>query len=284
MGMGSRWNASTLNRAYTLPNFKPNYMLEIEEAEPEPEIAAITPQMLHDCLTKKVDYLGEIAVLNADLSMIHPTRGSDYCGLVGGFFNPTTKILTVTRLLHHKFTDKTDFLRKVQAFYRDFCMSVYRVRFRVESNRDEQQLYENDFTKQQVPADFLPSLGGKYERVATLWEAIRSGKIKVADELSKTPEWQILVNQVCYFSGVEGQNDDAVDSLGQLWEYANTIREAEPSLNIPDFGDESDVIYPVARPCNTVKIRRPDTIQQPPEYSDPYYARVFSTRNYEKPL
>ena len=147
-----------------------------------------------------------MAVINADLSMIHPTRGSDYCGLVGGFWNPTTKFLTVNRILHKKFTDESDFLRQTAAFYGEYCLSLFRIRFRVEANRDEQQLYEKIFNKQQVLADFLPSIGGKYERVATLWDAIRSGKVKFADELrTQSPqEWQILVNQVCHFSGIEG--------------------------------------------------------------------------------
>ena len=33
-----RWNEKTLQRLYALPNFLENYLLEIFEAEPEPEI------------------------------------------------------------------------------------------------------------------------------------------------------------------------------------------------------------------------------------------------------
>ena len=276
-----RWNEKTLQRVYALPNFLENYLLEIFEAEPESEVKPVTPELLNSCITNSVDYLGDVACINADLSMIHPTRGSDYCGIVGGFWNPTTKILTVNRILHRKFTDESDFLRQTSVFYRDYCLSLFRIRFRVEANRDEQQLYEKSFNKQQMSAEFLPSIGGKYERVATLWDAIRAGKIKFDDELSKTPDWQTLVNQVCYFSGTERQHDDAVDSLAQLWEYANTITEAEPSLNVPDFGDE--VIQPFAcRPCDMVKIRRPDAIQpQNVEYSDAAYGRMFSVSKYK---
>ena len=264
-----------------MENFDRNYLLEIFEAEPEPEIQPVTPELIQSCVTKTVDYLGDVACINADLSMIHPTRGSDYCSLVGGFWNPATKVLTVNRLLHKKFTDESDFLLSTSAFYRDYCLSLFCIRFRVEANRDEQQLYEKALNKQQISADFLPSLGGKYERVATLWDAIRSGKVKFADDLrTQSPEWQTLVNQVCNFSGIEGHQDDAVDSLAQLWLYCQTITMAEPSLNVPDFGDEAIQPFAPFRPCNTYHIREPDVRPQPPEYSDPAYSRMFSVNKY----
>ena len=272
----AKWNAETLRLPYSKPNFRENYLLEVFEPAEEPAIQSVTPELLYSCLTKSVNLLDEIPVINADLSSISP-RGTDCCGIIGGYWNPTTKILTVNRILHQKFTEPSDFLRQMRQFYGDHCMSLNRIRFRTESNRDEEQLFEKDFKQQGMLAEFLPSLGGKYERVATLWEAVRAGVIKFADELSKTPDWQVLVNQMCYFSRTENQHDDAVDSLAQLHLYCQTITAAEPSLNIPDFGDESDVIYPVARSCNTVKIRKPDTIQRPLEYCDPYYARAFST-------
>ena len=279
-----RWSWQSISGKYNLANFDRNYLLEIFEAEPEPEIQPVTPELLQSCVTKTVDYLGEIAVINADLSMIHPTRGSDYCGLVGGFWNPTTKVLTVNRILHKKFTDESDFLRQTSAFYRDYCLSLFRIRFRVEANRDEQQLYEKVFNKQQVLAEFLPSLGGKYERVATLWDAIRSGKVKFAGELrTQSPqEWQIVVNQVCNFSGIEGSSDDAVDSLAQLWLFVQTITAVEPRVNVADFGDE--IPFTPCRPCDTYKIRRPDVEKPRESNADPFYSRIFSTSNYEKPL
>lgn len=159
-------------------------------------------------------------------------------------------------------------------------MSVFRIRFRVEANRDEQQLYEKAFNTQQTPAEFLPSLGSKYERVSMLWDAIRSGKVKFSDELRTSPqEWQTLVNQVCHFSGVEAQHDDLVDSLAQLYLYCQTITAAEPSMNVPDFGDEGAHPFPAKpRPISdTAHMRKPDTPQQPPQYSDPFYSRIFST-------
>ena len=275
-----RWPWQTIASKYALENFDRNYLLEIFEAEPEPEIQPVTPELIQSCVTKTVDYLGDVACINADLSMIHPTRGSDYCGIVGGFWNPTTKVLTVNRLLHKKFTDESDFLRQKSAFYRDYCLSVFRIRFRVEANRDEQQLYEKAFNTQQTPAEFLPSLGSKYERVSMLWDAIRSGKVKFSDELRTSPqEWQTLVNQVCHFSGVEAQHDDLVDSLAQLYLYCQTITAAEPSMNVPDFGDEGAHPFPAKpRPISdTAHMRKPDTPQQPPQYSDPFYSRIFST-------
>ena len=270
-----RWNEKTLQRAYTLPNFRENYLLEICEPVEEPAIQPVTAELLRSCLISSVNWLDEVPVINADLSSISP-RGTDYCGIIGGFWNPMTKVLTVTRILHQKFTEPSDFLRQVHGIYGDYCTSLNRIRFRVENNRDEEQLFEASFKKQGTSAEFLPSTGHKYERVSTLWDAIRSGKVKFADDLKSRKEWQILVSQVCNFGGVEGSKDDAVDSLAQLWLYCQTITMAEPSLNVPDFGEEA--IQPFAcRPCDTVKIRHPNTPQQPPEYSDPYYARAFST-------
>ena len=112
-------------------------------------------------------------------------------------------------------------------------------------------------------AEFLPSTGHKYERVATLWDAVRANKIKFADDLSPSREWQALVSQVCNFSGVEGSKDDAVDSLAQLWLFVQTITTVEPSLNIPDFGD--DVF------SNGTRIDLP---QRTPPISDEEYADV----------
>ena len=259
-----RWNEKTLQRVYALPNFLENYLLEIFEAEPEPEIQPVTPELLRSCITKSVDYLGDVAVINADLSRTFTTNEErkDFCGLVGGYWNFSTKILTVTRLLHEKFSSDEDFLRQMRAFYADFCLNFTRVRFRVEANQSEQR-FEQSFAQLKMQADFIPSIDRKYERVSVLWDAIRSGKVKFADELSKSSEWQILVNQICYFSGNERQHDDAVDSLAQLFAYCQTITTAEPNLNVPDFGDDAINPFPVnpARPCNTVKIRRPDTMQ-----------------------
>ena len=237
-------------------------LLEIFEAEPEPAIQPVTPELLHSCLTKSIDYLSDVAVINADLSSVSP-RGSDCCGIIGAYWNPTTKVLTVTRILHQKFTEPSDFLRQMRIFYGDYCTSLNRIRFRTENNRDEQQLFEADFTKQGMLAEFLPSTGHKYERVATLWDAIRADKIRFADDLGRSREWQTLVQQVCNFSGVEGMADDAVDSLAQLWLFVQTIMTVEPSLNVPNFGDD---IF-----SNGTRIDLP---QLTPPISDEEYADV----------
>ncbi len=257
-----RWPWQTIASKYALENFDRNFLLEIFEAEPEPEIQPITPELLHSCLTKSVNWLDEVPVINADLSSISP-RGADCCGVIGGFWNPTTKVLTVTRILHQKFTEPSDFLRQIRTFYGDYCTSLNRIRFRVENNRDEEQLFESNFERQGTVAEFLPSTGHKYERVSTLWDAIRSGKVKFADDLKSRKEWQILVSQVCNFSGVESGKDDAVDSLAQLWLFVQTITAAEPSLNVPDFGDD---IF-----SNGTRIDLP---QHTPPISDEEYADV----------
>ena len=279
----AKWNAATLRLPYSKANFRENYLLEVFEPEQEPVVQPITPELLHSCLTKSVNWLDEVPVINADLSSISP-RGTDCCGIIGGLWSPTRKVLTVTRILHQKFTEPSDFLRQIRTFYGDYCTSLNRIRFRVENNRDEEQLFESNFEKQGTVAEFLPSTGGKYERVSAVWDAIRSGKINFADDLKSRNEWQILVTQVCNFSGVEGSKDDAVDSLAQLWLFVQTITAAEPTLNVPDFGEEA--IQPFAcRPCDTVKIRPYLTTQQPSvEYADPYYARTLSVNKYDSPL
>ncbi len=282
-----RWNEKTLQRLYALPNFLENYLLEICEAEQKPAIEPVTPELLHSCLTKNVNYLDDAPVLHGDLSSIS-ARGTDCTAIVGGYWNPTKKLLTVSQLLYRKFTNEYDFLRQVQNFYGEYTTSLNVVHFFVENNRDEQQLFESKFISQNTPAKFFPSLGSKYERVAGLWTAIRVGKIKFAEELqTHSLEWQALVQQICFFSGVEGMADDAADALATLWVHCQTITTVEVGNNVPqDFGEEIINPFPVnpARPCNMLKIRRPDTIQQPVEYADPFYARAFSVNKYDTPL
>ena len=228
-----------------------------------------------------------MAVINADLSRTFTTNDErkEFCGIVGGYWNPSEKVLTVTRLLHKKFPSDEDFVRRMRAFYGEFLFELYSYSLPCRSQPSEQR-FEQSFAQLKMQADFIPSIDRKYERVSVLWDAIRSGRVKFAEELSKSSEWQILVNQICYFSGNERQHDDAVDSLAQLFAYCQTITTAEPNLNVPDFDDDAINPFPVnpARPCNTVKIRRPD-VQKPRESNaDPYYARIFSVSNYEKPL
>ena len=149
----------------------------------------------------------------------------------------------------------------------------------------------------QVYADYLDATSSKLDRIYKLFDAIRANKLRFDETLTKLEAWKDLLFQFCNYPNVT--HDDVVDSIAQLWEYVQQIQTVEATMlytrnskEVAMFGSEFDgdiAIVPHSPNSrrgysDMVKIRRPDTIQQPLEYADPFYARAFSVNKYDTPL
>ena len=280
----ARWNAATLRLPYTKPNFKSQYMLDVELPEQEPVPEALTPDIIKKCATSEpIDVMRQVPVLNGDLATVG-NAGSDCCCVIAGYWDIETQRLTITGLINKKFTDKEDFLLQVQNLY-DTQRTYNEIHFRIEQVNQTKELWEEDFERLKMPVYFERPSVERWKRIDNVFKAIRANNIRFHSSLTQNPisidAWHELIYQCC---NSQLEHDDAIDSLSQLWLFVQSITAVKPasasSLNLT-FDDEPINPHP-ARPCNTVKIRRPDTTQQPPvPYADDYYRRLFST-GYER--
>ena len=279
-----RWPWQTIASKYALQNFDRNYLMEIFEAEAEPAPQALTPEILNKCVTQEQADVMQVPVLNADMANVG-VAGKDCCAIVGGFWNLETHILTVTGIVNKKFVEKDDFLRQLLTLHKSLRF-VNLVRFRCENNKNEEGAWKGDFNKLQMTAEFQTdsSLSRRERDFEDLSDAIRRGKVIFGADIANF-EWRESIKQLCNFYDSRLEHDDVADSLGQLWRYCQTITNAVPHTYPFEEWGTQEAIQPFAcRPCDTVKIRRPDEIQQPVEYADPFYARAFSVNKYDTPL
>ena len=295
-----RWPWQTIASKYQLANFDKNYLLEILEVEPEPVVQSITPELLNKCTTNDVPF-DEIPVMNGDLSAVKKT-GQDLCGIVGGFYKPETQILVISEIINRKFEDLDVFLRQVWEMHCKFRL-LNRVMFRIEDVNGASETWNARFRELNMFADFqLPShntnglFNARDTRVMGLYDAIRAGKIQFDARLLKSPYWRDVLHQFCHYPQLP--NDDLIDSAAQLWEYCKTLTAANRVSEIvaptrketllAGCPDPFDNGLPISTPrqgySDTVHIRRPDVEKPSEPYADPFYARIFSTSNYEKPL
>ena len=228
-----KWNAKTLKLPYSKPNFRENYLLEVETPEPEPLIQPVTPELLKQCLTAAIpDVFTEIPVANGDLASVSE-KGTDACSVVSGYWNLASQTLTISRAFNKKFTFESDFLKQTWYVYDDLRVGrTNRIRFRVEQAKEERGLWDEEFKAIQIDAEFLPPESNKDERILELFNALRLGKVRFDSSLVASPVWSDVLTQfVGYKFGQlhSHMKDDLVDSVSQLYEFCLTITAAEPA-------------------------------------------------------
>ena len=230
---GRKWNAKTLKLPYSKPNFRENYLLELEIPESEVTVQPITTELLKSwCTTALPDVFTEIPVANADLASVSE-RGTDCCGVVSGYWNLASQTLTITRAFNKKFTEESDFLKQTWYLYDDLRIGrTNRIRFRVEQAKEERGLWDEKFTAIQIAAEFLQVESSKDARIWKLFDAMRAGKVRFDASLSASPIWTDVLTQFVGYKFSQSHShakDDLVDSTAQLYEFCLTITAAEPA-------------------------------------------------------